>query len=503
MVFFTDKAGTPYSIENPEEFLSQRALDRRSAQRIEVTSEDLPISPEYIQALKDLGIDTFYPTKWMNGVLVQMTQIESQAVLNLPFVSSIEYVARWAPLQSGSTKSDIQLDISSNLAGYQQKMLGIDQMHDYGFRGEGILIAIFDDGFTNYSSLPGFQHILDENRLLYTFDFVNKREDVQNGEDHGTNVFSIIGADIPDYTGGAPKAEFILSVTEAPWEFRVEEYNWLFAAEKADSAGVDIINTSLGYKTGFTDPRMNYRNEQLDGQTAVITKASNIAASKGIVLVSSAGNSGQIVSAPADSPNVLAVGAITADSLIASFSSRGTYNDLRIKPDVVAQGVGTMLITSEGDFVALNGTSFSSPLMVGLVAGVWQAYPSKTAAEIREMIRMSGDRATNPDAIFGYGIPSFERVIGFEQSAAGSNANVYTAFPNPTQESIQLSFDEKHFGEQVTIQIVSGTGELKKQLEYIPFEARNPLQIDLEESGIYFLRVITNSKTSTRKIIKY
>lgn len=502
MVFFTDKAGSPYSIEAPEEFLSERALSRRSRQQIAIAEEDIPISPNYRQGLKDLGLDVYYATKWMNGVLVQMDQNEAVVVHNLPYVSSIEKVADNAPLQQRALKWAEELPGQTNVAIDQQRMLGIDLMHEYGLNGEGLLIGVFDDGFTNLSQLEAFRHILEEDRLLYSYDFVNNRESVENGEDHGTRVLSIIGANQFNYKGGVPNATFILSATEAPQEYRVEEYNWLFAAEKADSAGVDIINTSLGYKTSFTDPSMNYTNAQLDGQTAVITRAANIAASKGIVLVNSAGNTGSLVSAPADSPSVLAVGAIAADSLIASFSSKGTSSSV-FKPDVVAQGVSTLLITSQGSLAAQNGTSFSSPMMTGLVAGVWQAYPNKTAAEIRDMIRAAGDRSSNPDNVYGYGIPSFGRVIENEQSLAGSNSMIYSAYPNPTSDDIQLSFNENYFGEALTIQVIKASGQLKNQFEFVPFESRNPLKLELNETGIYFLRVISNSGTTSRKIIKY
>lgn len=502
MVFFIDKAGSPYSIQAPEEFLSERALARRAKEQIVITEEDIPISPNYTQGLKDLGIDVYYSTKWMNGVLVQMDQNEAVVVQNLPYVTSIEKVAANAPLQQRALKRAEPLPGQTNAAIDQQRMLGIDLMHEYGLYGEGLLIGVFDDGFTNLSQLPSFQHILNEDRLLYSFDFVNNRENVENGEDHGTRVLSIIGANQFNYKGGVPNATFILSATEAPQEYRVEEYNWLFAAEKADSAGVDIINTSLGYKTGFTDPSMNYTNAQLDGETAVITRAANIAASKGIILVNSAGNSGSLVSAPADSPNVLAVGAIAADSLIASFSSKGTSSNV-FKPDVVAQGVSTLLITSQGSMAAQNGTSFSAPMMTGLVAGVRQAYPGKTAAEIRDMIRAAGDRATNPDNVYGYGIPSFGRIIENERTLAAANSVIYSAYPNPTADDLLLRFDEKYFGELLTIQIINPNGRLKNQFEFVPFESRNPLKLELNESGIYFLRVISNSGTTSRKIIKY
>lgn len=504
MVFFTDKSNSPYSISHPEEFLSERALARRARQNIPITEQDLPVNSSYTESLKNMGVEVFYSSKWMNAVLVQMGSLEAQAVAALTFVSRVEKVAPGAPLQvGGSLKSEEELPSESNLAGDQQAMLGIDLMHEYGIYGEGMLVGILDDGFKNYTQIEGFQHIIGDNRILYTFDFVNNRQSVENNETHGTRVFSIIGADQSSYAGVVPKATFILSVTEAPQEYRIEEYNWLFAAERADSAGVDIINTSLGYKTDFTDPSMNYTDAQLDGQTAVITRAANIAAAKGIVLVTSAGNSGSKVGAPADSPNVLSVGAVNSEGDITSFSSRGTSTPNVFKPDVVAQGAATLLITAEGTIAAQNGTSFSGPLMTGLVAGVMQAYPSKTAEEIRDMIRNSGHLASEPNQVYGYGIPDFSRILENERLAAGESQLVYTAYPNPTSEEIQLKFDDGHFGEKITVQVITSSGKLERSFEYVPFEGRNPLKISLNESGLYFLRVITPSKTASKKIIKY
>lgn len=506
MVFFKDKNNSPYSVNQPEQYLSAKAIERRERQQIPITTEDLPVNSNYINTLESLGVETFFTTKWMNGVLVQMDEAQEALVSALDFVASTEWVASGNPLRSvRSEKFGVQLSTVDNLAQEQYGHLGIDVMHEYGIEGEGISIAIMDDGFQNYSQLPAFESVLNEDRLLLTYDFVGNRESVENGNNHGTRVFSILGADQENYRGAAPLAAFMLFVTEANQEYRIEEYNWLFAIEMADSAGVDLVNTSLGYRTGFTDPSMNYTDAQLNGETAVITRAANIAASKGIVLVNSAGNSGSnaLVSAPADSPFVIAVGAVNFEGEIASFSSRNSSTPNRFKPDVVALGVGTLLVTAEGTLVSQNGTSFSSPLVAGLVAGVMQAYPNKTAEEITEMIRLSGDQAGTPDNTFGYGVPNFERIVARERVGISENPQVYNAFPNPTNDDIQLNFEEAYFGEKLTIEVISSKGELKSREEYVPFEGKNPLKISLEESGLYFLRVVTSSHTATRKIIKY
>lgn len=503
MVFFKDKTNNPFIITQPLEFLSAKAVERRFKQNISIQENDLPVNPDYITTLRNMDVEVFFSTKWMNGVLVQMDDDQALNVQSLSFVSSIEYVAPNAPLRpiDSSKNSNEESPLTFNLASGQQEELGIDVMHQFGFRGESLLIGIFDDGFQNYSTLEAFASLRNQNRILYEFDFVNNVESAENRFNHGTRVFSIIAANTDDYQGGAPEATFILSVTEAEREYRIEEYNWLFAAEKADSAGVDIINTSLGYFQGFSDVSMNYRPEDLNGNTAVITRAANIAASKGILLINSAGNSGSVVVAPADSPYVLAIGAIDASWMITNFSSRGTFTANAFKPDLVARGGSTLLLTAQGNLAAQSGTSFSAPLVTSLAAGVWQAYPKKTASEIRQMIRLSGDRVGNPDQVYGYGIPNFERIVELSRNTA-SLLN-YEIFPNPTTEDIQLRFSEKYYGEKVLVQIIQSSGNLYKEVEFIPFEVLNPLRITLEEKGMYILRVVSSSGSISKKIIKY
>ena len=216
-----------------------------------------------------------------------------------------------------------------------------------------MLIGVFDDGFRNLSSIPYFEHVVNNERIELTYNYVSNTPSVENNFHHGLRAMSTIAARGPDYVGIAPNASFILAVTEdSRSEYRIEEYNWIFAAEAADSAGVDIISTSLGYSEGFTDSGMDYAPDQMDGNTAVITRAASLAASKGILLVTSAGNNGnsgwRIITAPADADNVLAVGAIDADGLLNNFSSQGPNANGITKPDVVAIGRLTSLITTSG-----------------------------------------------------------------------------------------------------------------------------------------------------------
>ncbi len=510
MIFFKDKANSQYSINRPEEFLSDRAIQRRSKQNISVTAQDLPVSQSYISQVADLGIETYYPTRWMNGVLVQMETELVNTVSGLSFVDRVEYVGPGAilSLPSGERAKFEEDPISlSGISHRQFEMIGLDQMHREGFWGEGVIVAIFDDGFQNYKNIPAFQHILDENRIIYTHDFSKNRSNVENGFNHGLRVFSLLGASSEELTGGAPKASYILSVTEAPGEYRVEEYNWLFAAERADSSGVDVINTSLAYNE-FSDPSMSYLPSDMDGQTAVITRAANLASERGIVVVVSTGNTGstawRIIAAPADSEDVLAVGAVNDVGQVSNFSGMGPSSDNRIKPDVMAMGVNTRLINVNGSVSFQSGTSFSAPLVAGLATGLLQAFPDLTGDEIDNVIRKSADRYSSPDEFYGYGIPSFLKAAEIaSRQVPGSNDIM--AFPNPTNLNyFTLTFSDEYIGQNTEFQLINGDGGLVMNYNIQPTLFNNKFQIDLSKAktGLLLIRLITESGVIVKKIIK-
>ncbi|GAB5525431.1 MAG: S8 family serine peptidase [Roseivirga sp.] len=513
MVFFTDKTGNGYSINSPEAFLSQRALQRRQNQQISIEPNDLPLNQTYVDALKSLGAETYFQTKWMNGVLIQAEASLIADIESLSFVSHTEYVAPGASLSADGDDADGIASANGAESGqsrFQNDMLGIGTMHDAGYEGQGMLIGVFDEGFSNLSSIAAFDHLFNDNRILYTQDFTTNRSDIENNQSHGRRVLSVLAADSEELTGTAPAASYILSITEAPGEYRVEEYNWLFAAEKADSAGVDIINTSLGYNL-FLDPSMDYSLDQMDGQTTVITRATNLAASKGIALVTSAGNTGQstqwpIITAPGDSPGNLTVGAVNAALEKARISSIGPTADNRIKPDVAALGISTAVTGNEGSVTFSDGTSFASPLVAGLMAGVWQANPQLTAAELLNIIRLSGSQYDNPDNQLGYGIPNFVTIVQLIEEIDLPTVDDLTVYPNPTNNSfVNLAFDISFFNEPVNVQLVRLNGQIINRYRFTPTQRDNRIQVNLENTsaGLYLLKIAGAGETFTKKVIRF
>ncbi len=513
MVFFTDKNGTSFSVNQPEQFLSQRALQRRQKQQIRIVANDLPVNQTYIDAVKALGAETYFATKWMNGLLIQSEASLIDDIEALPFVSHTEYVAPGILLTAGESNADGFESANGEEASrsdFQNDMLGIGEMHAAGYQGEGLLIGVFDGGFSNLSSIAAFDHLFQDNRILYTHDFTINRSSVENEFSHGRRVLSVLAARSDELTGTAPGASYILSVTEAQGEYRVEEYNWLFAAERADSAGVDIINTSLGYNL-FQDPSMNYSLDQMDGQTTVITRATNLAASKGIALVTSAGNTGQnvlwpIITAPGDSPSILAVGSVNAALQKARISSFGPTADDRIKPDVAALGVSTAVSGTDGNVTFSDGTSFASPLVAGLMAGVWQAYPELTADELLGLIRLSGSQYDAPDNELGYGIPNFVTISRIAEEIDLPTAEDLTVYPNPTSASfVNIAFDDSFFDQAVLVQLVRTNGQVINHYRFTPTQRDNRIQVGLgaHPAGLYLMRVVGAGGTFTKKVIRF
>jgi hypothetical protein len=505
-VSFKDKTNTPYSVSSPQQFLSQKSIDRRTKEKFTTNESDLPVDPGYVQGVKAGGASVFFKSRWFNGVLIQCSSSVASVVSSLPFVANVELVAPGAQL-IGGRKSTInkfkQSGATTTLQNQTQlQMIGLDQMQAAGYHGDGMDVAVFDAGFIGVNTLPAFQAIFQQGRLMDAFNFVNNSNDVYSAFYHGTEVLSIMAASVANtYQGGVDQANYFLYQTEDAFsEYRVEEYNWLFAAERADSAGVDVINSSLGYNT-FDDPTMDYTYSDLDGKTSVVSRAASMAADRGIVVVNSAGNEGdnswQYIDVPADARGVLACGAVNYSGVRSPFSSTGPTSDGRIKPDVCALGEGDVVISTTGTITTGSGTSYSSPLIACLAAGLRQALPQASAKEIYKRIITSASQATQPDTLLGYGIPNFllaKDVTNFEDE--------FQLYPNPVSNG-QLSVIFKNPNDQLfitTIFNVSGQKvfELTDSIDW----GNNPYVFDLSmlSDGLYLVRVETQTSSRTVRV---
>ena len=509
MVFFNNKTGTPFNISSPGSFLSERALQRRENQEIEIKEEDLPVNPAYVTQVRNAGIKVLYRTKWMNGVLVEATAAQLPTIAGLSCVSSVEEVAPGArPSVNGrirSSKKFKETDGASAATDVQLSLIGLDNLHRQ-YNGEGMLIAVLDAGFPGADTISLFKRVFTEGRFdaATSFDFVSGGSNVFRHNDHGTKVWSIIaGYKVNQYKGGAHKAKFILFVTEhSSTEYRVEEYNWLFAAERADSAGVDVINTSLGY-FDFDDNDMNYSVADLDGETAIITRAAEIAASKGIAVVVSAGNEGlgnpTSIGAPADGPSVLSVGAVTSTGIRSGFSSTGPTADGRIKPDIAAMGTAVSISNAAGAIVTGNGTSFSAPLMTSLVAVSWQRQPSLKVQALFDTIRVHGNQHDNPDNLLGHGIPDFNYLItGIEEEVE----NQISLFPNPTHDQLRIEFSETVQLQEMRFSLIDSKGSSNVVVAQQVNEHEILFDLSGLQSGLYILRCQRGNRHSIHKVLK-
>ncbi|MBN2174940.1 MAG: S8 family serine peptidase [Bacteroidales bacterium] len=527
-VKFTDKNNSPFSIDHPEAFLSQKAIDRRANQGIPIMQNDLPVNPDYIEAVAETGVIILNVSKWFNSVTIYTTNSSLLDEINaLPFVFSIDKAGgdkseKSSPKPFFANESygkipEAELMKAGNSgnsydygAAYNQiHMLNGDALHDMGFDGEGMTIAVLDAGFYNADDLSAFDYLWNNNKILGYRDFVSPHDpDIFGSATHGSMVLSTMGANLPgEMVGTAPQADYwLLRSEDGDSEYLIEELNWVSAAEFADSVGADIINSSLGYTT-FDDPSMNHTYSDMDGNTTPITIGADLAVSKGMIVVNSAGNSGngswQYIGAPADGDSVFSIGAVNSNGDYASFSSTGPTADGRLKPNVVAQGQGSTIIDPWGGNVSSgSGTSFSSPITAGMVACLWQANPDKRNTEILQAIEQSGSLANNPNNLLGHGIPDYVMansiltVIDY-QEASNYDIEVY---PVPFDNLFQVKTLSDEIILNIEVMDISG----KTYLKMANLNDRNIKVEGLDElaSGIYILKIETDHQYLTSKVIK-
>lgn len=518
-VQFTDKNDSPYSIDNPEAYLSQRALDRRSRLGIAIDEYDLPVNPSYLQAVANCGAELINPSKWLNGVSIHTTDPSVViAINNLEFVSAVrdcpnnpkaqEWKEQWMsnemkPVQRNQTFRDFYGGAET-----QVKQLNVDQLHALGFDGTGVVIAVLDGGFVGTPDQSCFDNMREEGRLLGTRDFVYGSTSVYSQSTHGTSCLSTMGAyDPSNMVGTAYKASFYLLHTEdGDQENIIEEYNWVSGAEYADSLGVDVCSTSLGY-IDFDMSQWDHPFEHYDGHTAPMTIGAEIAASRGMICLNSAGNEGSGVCTlgiPADAEHILSIGAVDGDGHRASFSSVGPTYDGRIKPDIMAMGEDTYVASGYGSWWPYyngSGTSFSCPVMAGAVACLRQALPYASVQEICDALRQSGDHANAPDNQYGYGIPDVMQVLEMlhvDDTFVEGN-ELISVYPNPSKGDVHIVLKE---GYQTEIRVYDIMG---RPIESYHFNGLNHTTLEHRlnglKEGVYFINAVSESYSQTVKLI--
>lgn len=453
-LYLTDKPNASNFLANPLTILTQRSLDRRAAQNIALDVTDVPVDQVYIdQILNSPGITVMAKSKWLNALHVRGAQNDIQALSNLIFVSSIDFAnnsLNSRQIQLKEQKSFVVNKYYNELANYnygnsanQIQMLNGHLLHEQSYTGQGKIIAVLDSGFIGVDTAAAFQNLISNNQILGGYNFPDANSNYFSRHNHGTSVLSCMGGFAEgQLVGTAPDAKYYLFITEdINSENPVEESYWVEGAELADYYGADIINSSLGYFI-YDNSSYSYTYNDMNGTTAFASRGANMAFDKGIMVVVSAGNSGNSanphVGVPAEAINVLAIGAVDSNEAYATFSSIGPSFDNRVKPDVCAKGLSTTVSDISGNIVTQSGTSFSSPVLAGMVASLWSAVPSLTSIELKQFIQESGDIYTNPTFQKGYGVPDFQLALTNALNSLIFSTKSPVVYPNPARNEITL-----------------------------------------------------------------
>jgi len=521
---FSDKNYSPFSLNSPEEFLSPEAIARRANQNIALDESDLPVNENYIQEVLALvDGELIHKSKWFNAITIKTERPRLLGNLDkLPFVVGYEQVKSLRSEVSikpafeitASSKSAIPFRENSNVYGESFDQIEMHRghlLHAIGFSGEGMRIGVIDAGFSFVDELSVFDKIRNEGRLHIGHDFVDGDEGLFHGSVHGTYVLSTMAGWMPDsLIGTAPMADYWLFRTEdVDSEFPIEEDNWVAAAEMADSIGIDVINSSLGYSL-FDDTLYNHTYYNMDGASTRISIAAGMAADKGILVVTSAGNSGddawRYITAPADAKNVLTVGAVNVNRQHAFFSSYGPTYDGRVKPNVVALGEQSSFANLNNGIGQGNGTSFASPIMAGLVSCLWQAHPELSVSELIQRIEKSSSVFYQPNDSLGYGIPDIwkahEDLSNWHDRM--SEEPVILIYPNPCNDQCRIIADNLSF-EGYTFELVDITGRACRiNQDYLISGNTCIKELDMSNRsrGMYYLKILDDQNTYVYPIIK-
>ncbi len=524
IIFLKNKTNSPYNINNPQTFLSTKAIARRTAMGIAIDSSDIPVNPAYIVAIANTGAKILNTSRWFNTITVQA---DTQQVINigaLNYVSSYKKVYG-ANLLRGQSKNKFEAfykeeentvnnyQFVGNYGGAdnQIKMIKADQLHASNYTGKSMTIAVIDAGFRKADVHKAFDSLRANNKILGTWDFSRNDPYVYDFSNHGTSVLSCISANVPDsMIGTAPHASvYLLRSEEEAEEYLVEEYNWVAAAEFADSVGADIINSSLGYTT-YDANSQSHDYQDLDGNKTVITRAANIASRKGVLVVNSAGNSGNsswfYIGAPADGTEVFTIGSVGADQTLSSFSSHGPTSAGLTKPDVVAQGGPSFIARANTlSYGFGSGTSFSGPIIAGFSACAWElykkTYPASKPAQLKSWIKFYSNNANNPNNDFGWGLPDGSKLL-LNAAIEQNKTNEIVVYPNPNKGFLQINLQDQN-NNNYQLNITDLLGKILYSQTFNSVELLNGIELPANIlGGIYILSLESNNTNYKIRFIR-
>jgi len=515
-VYFNDKPNAAFYLSNPLQMLSQRALDRRTAQGIILDNTDVPIAQTYIdQVTAATGITVMAKSKWLNALHVRGTQADIQLLTNLTFVNHIQFantslnsrhsntIQKTTVIQPVNKQLEVLTDFNYGGSSNQIQMLNGHLLHQQNYTGQGKIVAIMDGGFPGVNTASPFQRLRDNNLILGGYNFPDRNTSIYTRNSHGTSVLSCMAGYVDNQlVGTAPDAQYYLFITEDTYsENPVEESYWVEAAEMADSLGVDVINTSLGYFE-YDDPDYSYSYSDMNGIKTFAARGADKAFSKGMICVTSAGNSGNSanphIATPADAITTLTVGAVDSSENYVSFSSIGPSFDGRVKPDVCAKGYLASVSNASGNIVNANGTSFSSPILAGMVATFWSAVPNMTNAQIVQFVKESADIYANPTIYKGYGVPDFQLALTNALSANNFENDIVLLYPNPVQDKVTIVFSDTNFSGNLILfnSILQQVGSFEIS------ETNASVNLENLASGLYFYQLKIENKTTQGKLLK-
>lgn len=513
-VYFTAKTNGQAYFENPLSMLSQRALDRRANQGIALDIKDVPIEQTRIDQVEGVAnVAVFAQSKWLNAVHVRGAIAAIRSLENLAFVDRVDFANNALDVagkihskdsQKINKKFETLVEFPYGNSANQIQMLNGHLLHQQDFTGSGKIIAVLDAGFPEVDVAQPFARLRDNNKILGGYNFVDRNNDYYSRNSHGTLVLSTMGGyKANELVGTAPDASYYLFITEdINSETPLEESLWVEAAETADSLGVDIINSSLGY-FNYDNPAYSYDYADMNGITAFASRGADVAFSRGMVVVVSAGNSGGSsnpnIGVPADAINVLTIGAVKSDESYAAFSSIGPSADGRVKPDVVAKGQSATVSSTSGAIITASGTSFSGPIIAGMVASFWQAAPWMTNAQVMQFVKQSADQFLNPDTEKGYGVPDFQQALNIANLAVPEqDVKPFFVYPNPMQDALFVSFPDDFGMAEIVIYNQLGQQMTKQQIA----RGNHSVNVSDLQSGVYYYKIISAKITQSGKVIK-